>query len=104
MNDVDVRPASGGAGTLRFAVSAAGNSYDVSVSQSDVAALGAGEDAEALVAESFRFLLERWTYEEVNARFRKDPPENCSVTVYEHDVAEERMALREYNTVHWKDL
>lgn len=52
---------------------------------------------------AFRFLLERWTYEEVGERFRKDPPENCSVTMYEHDAAAGRLVLREYNTVHWRE-
>jgi 2,3-bisphosphoglycerate-dependent phosphoglycerate mutase len=52
---------------------------------------------------AFRFLLERWTYEEVTDRFRHDPPRNCSVTVYDHDPDAARMVLREYNTVHWQD-
>ncbi len=52
---------------------------------------------------AFRFLLERWTYDEVSDRFRKDPPQNCSVTVYEHDADAGRLVLREYNTVHWRD-
>jgi broad specificity phosphatase PhoE len=51
---------------------------------------------------AFRFLLERWTYEEVGERFRRDPPHNCSVTVYEHDAAAGRMVLREYNSVYWR--
>jgi 2,3-bisphosphoglycerate-dependent phosphoglycerate mutase len=50
---------------------------------------------------AFRFLLERWTYDEVTTRFREDPPKNASVTVYEYDAEAARMVLREYNTVFW---
>jgi broad specificity phosphatase PhoE len=52
---------------------------------------------------AFRFLLERWTYDEVVTRFRQDPPHNGSVTVYEHDPGAGRLVLREYNTVYWRE-
>lgn len=50
---------------------------------------------------AFRFLLERWSYEEAETRFRTDPPANCSVTVYQHEPAGNRLRLAEYNRVHW---
>lgn len=50
---------------------------------------------------AFRFLLEHWDYEEVNNRFRTDPPKNCSVTVYEYDPDKMRLVLKEYNSIYW---
>ena len=51
---------------------------------------------------AFRFLLERWDYREADVRFHSDPPQNCSVTVYEYGDEQQYLALREYNRVYWK--
>lgn len=50
----------------------------------------------------FRFLLEHWDYERAAHWPSGQSPENCGVTVYEHDPSADRMLLKEYNTVHWK--
>jgi 2,3-bisphosphoglycerate-dependent phosphoglycerate mutase len=57
-----------------------------------------------VTVRAFRYLLERWTNEDVRTRYRQDPPHNASVTVYEHDAGTGRLMLREYNTVHWRDV
>ncbi len=49
---------------------------------------------------AFRFLLERWTYEEAEVRFRSETPTNCSVTSYEYDEAARRLVLRDLNAVY----
>ena len=48
---------------------------------------------------AFRFLLEHWTYEDAVQKFRKDPPRNCSVTVYRGQ--QDRMVLEEYNRLYY---
>lgn len=50
---------------------------------------------------AFRFLLERWDYDEAVQNFRKDPPKNCSVTTYEFDKEQQYLVLRDYNHVYW---
>jgi 2,3-bisphosphoglycerate-dependent phosphoglycerate mutase len=49
---------------------------------------------------AFRYLLERWSYEEATERFFAEGPKNCSVTVYER-AGEGRLSLSEYNAVLW---
>jgi broad specificity phosphatase PhoE len=51
---------------------------------------------------AFRFLLERWTYEEAETHFRANPPKNCSVTAYEYEPGARRLVLRDYNSVYWE--
>lgn len=48
----------------------------------------------------FRFLLERWVYEQALHWPPGQAAENCGVTVYEYSQAEKRLVLREYNTVY----
>lgn len=47
-----------------------------------------------------RYVLERWTYEEAERRFRTEHNVNCAVTAYERDG--DRLVLREAGTVFWK--
>ncbi len=49
-----------------------------------------------------RFLLEHWTYDQALSWPEGESPENCGVTVYEYDKKEQRLVLKEYNTVCWK--
>lgn len=51
---------------------------------------------------TFRFLLERWTYDQVLKWPEGDSPRNCGITVYEFDEENDRLTLREYNTVGWE--
>jgi len=51
---------------------------------------------------AFRFLLERWTYEQALRWPEGQSPENCGVTVYELDEEKRRLILKEYNTVLWR--
>ena len=48
----------------------------------------------------FRFLLERWNYEQALHWPEGQAAENCGVTAYEFDESEQRLVLREYNTVY----
>lgn len=50
-----------------------------------------------------RFLLERWNYEQALGWPEGQPPENCSITVYEPDKTGKKLVLKEYNTVCWKE-
>jgi 2,3-bisphosphoglycerate-dependent phosphoglycerate mutase len=50
---------------------------------------------------AFRFLLERWDYDEATDRFHTDLLSNCSVTVYEYEKLERRLVLKEYNQIYW---
>jgi broad specificity phosphatase PhoE len=46
-----------------------------------------------------RYVLERWTYDEAERRFRTEHIPNCSVTSYELEAG--RLELREAGAVHW---
>jgi broad specificity phosphatase PhoE len=51
----------------------------------------------------FRYVLEGWTYEQAEERFRTEPIRNCSVTAYELDDATKRLRLVEAAArVYWK--
>ena len=50
----------------------------------------------------FRYVLERWTYEEAEERFRTEAILNCSVTSYRYDDAVGRLALEGAGKVFWK--
>lgn len=50
---------------------------------------------------AFRFLLERWNYDEAEDKFQHGYIENCSVTVYEYVTSERRLVLKELNQVYW---
>jgi broad specificity phosphatase PhoE len=49
----------------------------------------------------FRFLLERWDYEQALHWPRGHRPKNCGLTVYCYDRKTGRLILQEYNTVCW---
>ena len=49
----------------------------------------------------FRYLLERWTFEEALTIPKANPPKNCGVTVYEPAHEGDRMVLKKYNTVYY---
>jgi len=49
----------------------------------------------------FRYVLERWTYEEAERRFGTESNPNCSVTSYRYDDGSGRLGLSEASTVHW---
>ena len=50
----------------------------------------------------FRYVLERWTYEEAERRFATESSPNCSVTSYRYDDGSGRLALSKAGTVHWR--
>jgi len=50
----------------------------------------------------FRYLLERWDYEQATTWNGEPHPENCSVTTYEFSEELGRLALQSYNNVYWK--
>lgn len=50
----------------------------------------------------FRYVLERWTYEEAEERFRTEQILNCSVTSYRYDEAARRLVLGEAGRTFWK--
>jgi hypothetical protein len=50
----------------------------------------------------FRYVLEGWTYEEAEQRFRTEAIRNCSVTAYERDESGHRLRLMESATVYWE--
>jgi broad specificity phosphatase PhoE len=50
----------------------------------------------------FRYVLEGWTYEEAEQRFRTEAIRNCSVTAYERDESGHRLRLTESGTVYWE--
>ena len=50
---------------------------------------------------TFRFLLERWNYNQALSWPEGQRPKNCGVTVYNFDPKNGRLVLQEYNTVHW---
>ncbi len=51
----------------------------------------------------FRFLLERWGYEQALAWPKGQSPKNCGVTVYTYNKKEKRLVLKEYNTIFWDE-
>lgn len=48
----------------------------------------------------FRYLLERWNYEQAEHWPPGQSPKNCGVTVYRYDDSKKRLVLSEYNTVY----
>ncbi len=50
---------------------------------------------------SFRFLLERWSYDQALNWPEGDAPHNCGVTDYAYDHDTKRLELRTYNAVYW---
>ena len=51
---------------------------------------------------AFRFLLERWTFEDTVVHLRDDRTPNCSVTTYELDPEVRHLRLRDLNEVYWR--
>lgn len=49
----------------------------------------------------FRYVLERWTYQEAEHRFRTESIRNCSVTWYQHEAEAGRLVLQEAGQVWW---
>jgi broad specificity phosphatase PhoE len=49
----------------------------------------------------FRYVLERWTYEEAERRFMAESVGNCSVTSYRFNAGSGRLELDEPCRVHW---
>ena len=49
----------------------------------------------------FRYLLERWDYDQATTWNGEQNPENCGTTVYQYDDELGRLVLRSYNEVHW---
>jgi len=49
----------------------------------------------------FRFLLERWNYEQALRWPPGESPKNCGLTVYAYDKKQGRLILLEHNTVCW---
>jgi 2,3-bisphosphoglycerate-dependent phosphoglycerate mutase len=49
----------------------------------------------------FRMLLERWTWEDAEERFRTEGVPQCSVTSYRFDAEVGRLTLRELTRVYW---
>lgn len=50
----------------------------------------------------FRYLLERWDYQQATTWNGEPHPDNCSVTAYRYDKKLDRLALQFYNEVYWK--
>jgi broad specificity phosphatase PhoE len=53
------------------------------------------------VLRCFRYLLEHWTYDEVQAWPEGEEPKNCGITAYARSEESGRLELSEYNTVCW---
>lgn len=51
----------------------------------------------------FRYVLERWTYDEAEHRFNTEPMPNCGVTWYHHDAAAKRLVLGDASRVFWTE-
>ena len=51
----------------------------------------------------FHYVLEGWTYEEAEERFRTEAIRNCSVTSYRLDKPTNRLALVKAGEVVWAD-
>lgn len=52
----------------------------------------------------FRYVLERWTYEEAERRFRTENNRNCAVTAYAYDAAAGRLVLGDTARIYWTPL
>jgi len=52
----------------------------------------------------FRFLLERWTYDQALSWPSNQAPKNCGLTVYEYNNSEQKLVLREYNTAYREEI
>ena len=50
----------------------------------------------------FRYLLERWDYNQATTWNNEPHPENCGVTTYSYSDELGRLALQSYNDVFWK--
>lgn len=50
----------------------------------------------------FRYVLERWSYEEAERRFTTERNPNCAVTTYERDQTSGRLRLMEAGRVYWR--
>jgi len=50
---------------------------------------------------SFRFLLEKWTYEQAMTFTVEQKPLNCGVTAYEYDQHSHKLVLKTYNTIYY---
>lgn len=50
----------------------------------------------------FRYVLERWTYEEAESRFRTEAILNCSVTSYRYDEGARRLVLEQAGQTFWR--
>lgn len=50
----------------------------------------------------FRFILERWNFDQAKSWPEGQSPENCGVTVYSYHNDTKRLELDEYNQVFWK--
>ncbi len=48
----------------------------------------------------FRYLLEHWSYEQAVSWPPGETPKNCGITVYEYNSTQQRLMLKEYNTVY----
>jgi probable phosphoglycerate mutase len=55
----------------------------------------------AATLRAFRFLLERWTYEEAAERFQAELSPNCGVTVYAFDAGAGELVLQELHSMYW---
>ncbi|HVL66719.1 MAG TPA: histidine phosphatase family protein [Vicinamibacterales bacterium] len=49
----------------------------------------------------FRYVLERWTYDEAEHRFNTEPMPNCAVTSYRYDPTAQRLVLGDASRVYW---
>jgi broad specificity phosphatase PhoE len=50
----------------------------------------------------FRYILERWDYEQALKWPPGESPLNCGITVYEYDDKLGRLVLKSYNDVYWQ--
>lgn len=51
----------------------------------------------------FRFLLERWNYDQALKWAPDERPENCGVTTYRYSTKTKSLLLEKYNEVFWKE-
>lgn len=69
MTEIDVRPEGDDVYRVRVTERDGSSEHRVTATAAHVAAYGAGADAETLIEESFRFLLEREPRESILGRF-----------------------------------